>query len=245
MAKIKVRPRPGALSELLKTKGMTQMDASEKTRVDRKTLLKIDRGEEVKLETLQQVATKLQVTEGYFRHPPAAEVTDDSDVRGAGNHHAAQARRGAPGGTSSGSRTPRVAAERQGPGRRGAQVSGGIRNSRREVSEGLRRFGDSRPQTLSLRSQLERLKTADDIVARLERLAEHGLALLGADYLFWECSISNEDWEVTQLTWEAEYRSSNAVLLTIEPFGTQSRRAHIFAGDVPPTSPQPKGPQYI
>jgi hypothetical protein len=41
---------------------------------------KIDRGEEVKLETLQQVANKLQVTEEYFRHPPAAEVTANDDV---------------------------------------------------------------------------------------------------------------------------------------------------------------------
>ncbi|MBR1149339.1 helix-turn-helix transcriptional regulator [Bradyrhizobium sp. JYMT SZCCT0428] len=78
MAKIKVRPRPGALSELLKIKGFTRMDAFEKTRVDRKTLSKIDRGEEVKLETLQQVINKLQVTEEYFRNPPTAEATDDS-----------------------------------------------------------------------------------------------------------------------------------------------------------------------
>ena len=41
---------------------------------------KIDRGEEVKLETLQKVANKLQVTEGYFSHPVAAEVADDGDV---------------------------------------------------------------------------------------------------------------------------------------------------------------------
>jgi len=40
--------------------------------------MKIDRGEEVKKETLQQVAIKLQVMEEYFR--PAAEVKDDGDV---------------------------------------------------------------------------------------------------------------------------------------------------------------------
>src|SRR5262245_57019541 len=80
MAKIKVRPRPGALSDLLKKKKMTQMDAFTKTRVDRKTLRKIERGQEVKLETLQQAANKLQVPEDYFLHIPAVEVAQDDDV---------------------------------------------------------------------------------------------------------------------------------------------------------------------
>src|SRR6476620_10600001 len=79
MAKIKTRPRAGALSELLKAKGMTRLDAAEKTGVDRKTLARIDDGEDVKRETLLQVANKLKVTEEYFRRP-TAEGTDDGDV---------------------------------------------------------------------------------------------------------------------------------------------------------------------
>ena len=68
MANLKAHPRAGALNELLEKKMMTQVDAFKKTKVDRKTLLKIQRGDEVKLETLQKVATKLGVPEGYFTH---------------------------------------------------------------------------------------------------------------------------------------------------------------------------------
>jgi transcriptional regulator with XRE-family HTH domain len=66
LAKIKVRPHPGALSGLLKRKTMTQVDAKTATGVDRKTLAKIDRGEEVKRETLQKLANGLRVPISFF-----------------------------------------------------------------------------------------------------------------------------------------------------------------------------------
>jgi DNA-binding Xre family transcriptional regulator len=80
MAKIKVRPQPDTLSNLLKQRRWTQLEAHEHTGLDRKTLRKIDRGEEVKLETLQQVATKLRVPVTYFLGSTAGEVANDDDV---------------------------------------------------------------------------------------------------------------------------------------------------------------------
>jgi hypothetical protein len=100
----------------------------------------------------------------------------------------------------------------------------------------LRRFQGSTfdDAPVSLRLQLDRLKTADDIAARLEQLAEHRLTILGADYLFWECS-SEEGFHHDHGEWSKdEYKSYNTVLLSIEPLGTQSRRIHRFIGNPPP-----------
>jgi transcriptional regulator with XRE-family HTH domain len=176
MAKIKIRPRPGALSELLKKKGMTQMDAFEKTRVDRKTLSKIDRGEEVKLETLQQVANKLQVTEEFFRHPAAAELTgDDGPEPGTIMLRKIDAAR---------------VADLIGDAHRikwhlNANVpEDEARQFLEDLETAVEKFQahllfSPEPEELSLRSQLSRLKAADDVADRLARLAEHRLALLG------------------------------------------------------------------
>ncbi|MFG3595546.1 helix-turn-helix domain-containing protein [Bradyrhizobium sp. RDI18] len=231
MAKIKVHPRPGALSELLKTKGMTKMDAKEKTQVDRKTLSKIDRGEEVKLETLQRVVNKLQVTEEYFRHPPVSQETDKGDDPEPGTIL-----------------LRKLDASRLHDLVEGTECFKWHLNAKvrdddarkfledfEEAAEKFRKqnafvFDD---ESHSLRLQLDRLKTADDMAARLERLAEHRLALLGGGHLFWECSVEEHSYE--DVRWQtANYRSSYLVHLSIEPLGTQSRRVHIYVGETPP-----------
>jgi len=230
MAKIKVQPRPGALSELLKTKAMTRIDASEKTRVDRKTLSKIDRGEEVKRETLQQVANKLQVTEEYFRHPPAAEVTDKGDEPAPGTILLRKLD------------ASRLEALLEGADRIKWHLNAKVRDDdKRKFLEDFEPAAENfRKQSAffqfeghSLRLQLDRLKTADDMAARFERLAEHRLALLGGNHLLWERSV--EESHHYDMTWHSEhYRSSFTVHLSIEPLGTQSRRLHIYIGEPPP-----------
>jgi hypothetical protein len=230
MAKIKVRPRPGALSELLKTKGMTKMDAFEKTRVDRKTLSKIDRGEEVKLETLQQVVNKLQVTEEYFRDPPAAEVANDADDPEPGTVMLRKL---------DGARLQQLF--KADPARLEWKLNAQVRDEEARkfleefetLVENFRKDLFLSSDTVSLRQQLERLKTLENIDARLELFAEHRLALLGADHLFWECS--HDEYKYEDVYWtKAEYQSYNTVLLSVEPLGTQSRRVHAAVGNPPP-----------
>lgn len=229
MAKIKIRPRPGALAELLKQKGMTQVDASEKTRVDRKTLSRIDRGEEVKLETLQQVVTKLQVTEEYFLHLPAAETVDNGDAPGTIMLRKLDA--------------ARLKDLFEGANRviwhLNAHISDDeVRKFLKEFETALEDFRKQHdffhPESDSLRFQLDRLKTADDIAARLEKLAEHRIVLLGAGHLFWKCSCEEHSYE--DRMWISEhYSCSFTVLVSVEPIGTLSRREHIHIGNSPPS----------
>jgi len=243
MAKIKVRPRPGALSELLKKKGMTQVDAFEKTRVDRKTLSRIARGEEVKLETLQQVANKLQVPEGYFGHP-APSAADDIDVSSAALEpgtimlrkldwaHLEELLTGA-----ETLRWHLKAPVRDASSRKFLEeFEQAVEEFRKLLKFNIPEAWDGDP---SLRFQLNRLKTADDIAARLEKLADHGVALLGADYLFWDSD--SEDGEYLDGRWtNVNYRSSRTLLLSVEPVGAQSRRTPIFQGALPPRlAPKP------
>jgi transcriptional regulator with XRE-family HTH domain len=231
--KIKRCPRRGALSELLKKKGMTQIDAFALKCADRKTLLRIDRGEEVKLETLQQVANKLGVPEEYFLPPSAPEGNGDVDVPEQG---AIMLRR-----------LDAARLEELLEGAERVEWHLNAKVSDEEARKFLKNFETvvgnyhrnlrlrlTDPANPTLRVQLDRLKITDDLAARLELFAGHRLALLGADHLFWQCH--HDEGEFGELNWwpVAMYSSPKKVLLSVEPHSTQSRRMLVFIGDPPP-----------
>ena len=235
MAKINVRPLPGALSELLKKKGMPQVDAHEKTHTDRKTLAKIDRAEEVKLETLQKVANKLGVPVDYFLPlAPTAEGNGDGDVPEPGTIMLRKLD------------GPRLEELLQGaenvrwhlkaPVRDDAsrkfleEFEQAVENFRKQLKFNIPEAWDGDP---SLRFQLNLLQHSDDVAIRLCTFTDHGFTLLGADHLFWECN--SEEYNTQNGLWtRVDYRNTRTVLLSVEPAGTQPRRAPVSQGSLPP-----------
>jgi transcriptional regulator with XRE-family HTH domain len=238
MAKIKVRPQAGALSDLLKRKQLTQMDvARSPSSIDRKTLAKINRGEEVKLETLQRLAKKLKVPDNFLEppQPSAAESVETYDLGLPPlDEHTWQ-------------RVGRVlllgkldfeglsqliqAAEYVQWTLKIKAADEKVRKLLEQFEEAVGvllrdNFDDPDEVTLSTLSfQLKRLKNGEDVAALMEQLAECGITILGADYLKWK-RITETD--------HVEYRSSRFVLLSIERHSSQSRRIRVFCGREPP-----------
>jgi transcriptional regulator with XRE-family HTH domain len=244
LAKIKVRPHPGALSGLLKRKTMTQVDAADATGVDRKTLAKIDRGEEVKLETLQNVAKKLSVPLTFFDPPdlPATELAKqgfpweqslmlrklDADslmklVESAGRIRWELNLKAV-----------------------GEKTRGFLEQFEQVVQQFHRGIEDhelEEDNLFSLRFQLRHLKKREDVATHMEQLAEHRLTIIGADYLFWQksCEIDPDDYASQAFQSQVAsgcpveiYRSIRIALLSVEPNGAQSRRVFVGIGTKPP-----------
>jgi transcriptional regulator with XRE-family HTH domain len=237
MAKRKVRPHPGTLAELLKRKEMTQTDAASASGIDRKTLSKIDRGEEVKLETLQKLAEKLNVPATHFE-PPAdnsispAESKPDDPLRLNLMLRKIDAAR----------LTEMLLASE----RINWQLN--VHTIDDETVQLLEQLEDavkdldvhlSYPYFLdpeedgSLRVQLAGLKKSKHVASLLEELAKRSIAILGAEYLSWQ---SNK-----QTTWHNEieythiaYVSTRNVVLSVEGHPAQARRAAVWQGTEPP-----------
>jgi hypothetical protein len=227
MAKKKIRPRPGALMELLKKREMTKVDAAhlDVTGVDRKTLGKINRGEEVKLETLHKVATKLRVPTAYFvETADADDIEDPSDPM-----HFVMLRK------LNGERLAELIKD--------ATSIDWVLNVQ-VVDEKARKLLDelqsvvilSRPLgwgSDTLRDQLKRLDRFDRLGGILKELHESRLAVLAGDYLYWERSSGPYIRDPNKV-FLVDYRSGRKVLLSVEPGSTRSRRVPISPGPEPP-----------
>jgi transcriptional regulator with XRE-family HTH domain len=243
MAKIKIRPHPGALSGLLKRKAMTQVDAADATRVDRKTLAKIERGEEVKLETLQKLANGLRLPVNFFDAPPATEVTKQDDElpspHGLWPHGSLVLREldadGLSGLLKEADRIHwhlelEVAEEKV------IQLLKEFGQAVHGLHQQLASYLEFDTDSSSLTFQLNGLKMRQAVAALMEQLVEHRITVLGAEYLSW---FMNEKLEGEHDAGPFDlryYRSTRVVELSVEPHGARSRRVPIYHGEEPPKS---------
>lgn len=241
MSKKKVRPHPGALAELLKRREMTQMDAASVSGIDRKTLAKINRGEDVKLETLQKLAKKLNAPATHF---DARADNSESQV-------------------GSKPEEPRwlnlmlrkVDAENLAKMLPTTQrinwqlnfhtIADEAFQFLEQLEEAVNGFHEHLIHPLidpdvdpdeaagSLRLQLDGLKKSKRITSLLEELAKHRLAVLGAEYLSWEANKKTTWHDETQYI-EINYVSFRNVVLSVEGHPAQPRRANVWQGTEPP-----------
>jgi transcriptional regulator with XRE-family HTH domain len=240
MAKIKVHPHPGALSDWLKKQGLTLFDTAEKTKVDRKTLRKIDRGEEVKLETLQKLAIGLRVPISFFDPPtaelnPPAEWIDDDDwpfpvIR-------IMLRELDTAGLSSlVKRADKIhwLLNLQLVDEKVRELLRKFETAVFDLHEHLHRrsFEWQMRGPFSLETQLSGLQKGEDVATLMKQLAEHRITVFGAEYLDWDNTSSGfEDPGV----FVERYISRQILKLSIEQSGSRTRRVLVYTnGDQPP-----------
>jgi transcriptional regulator with XRE-family HTH domain len=245
MANRKVRPHPGVLAALLKSKGLTLTDAtrdpSRGTRViDRKTLAKINRGEAVKEQTLLDLAKNLKVPIEYF-FGPADNSASRVDSKPEDPERLNLTLR-------------KIDAERL--------MEMLSANDRVNWQLYVRTIGDETIQLLaqledavndlhrwlsilpsvvedgSLQTQLDELKKSKRVANLLDEMAKHRLAILGAEYLSWESHTQevprNDDLLCDVFVTQTSYVSSSNVVFSIEGYSMHERRLKVWQGTVPP-----------
>lgn len=237
MATRKIRPHPGALTKLLKQQNMTQTDAANTSGIDRKTLSKIDRGEDVKEETLQKLAKKLNVPATHFEPPASnsdgeASQPDDPQylhlmLRNVGSDRLAE--------MLAATENIRWKLNVRTVDDDAIQLLEQLEDAVNELHAHLM-INSSEPSPdddHSLRCELVELKKTMQISKLFEELTNHRLAIIGAEYLHWH-SVKKTRWHDEILYTDIEYTSYRCVVLSIEPHPAQARRVKVWQGSVPP-----------
>src|SRR5262245_36931067 len=125
--------------------------------------------------------------------------------------------------------------------RNGSPVTRRVRRPRtRSRSSRLRRASSRRPW-------LRQLKAVDSLAGLLQELGRHRLAVLGAEYLRWDRSISEKNNWTRSLPPQKihSYTSARRILLSVDSSSTQSRRVRIDPGTQPPKSPPTSTTIYV
>jgi hypothetical protein len=233
MAKSKRRLHPGALSDLLKRKEMTQWDAWEATGVDRKTLAKIDRGEEVKEQTLQKLANGLCVPISFLLETPSIKLVEED-----------------------GEWTRAVLTLRK---LDVESLSALLKKTKKiewylfhlplvddKVFELIEQFGRAVEQLhchfnysfewepevdpFSLGAQLIDLKRRRVVVSLMDQLAGECISVFGADYIQWHV----KDFSFLLQPGDRHYHSTRLLALSVAQSNTRSPSVPIFPGSAPP-----------
>jgi transcriptional regulator with XRE-family HTH domain len=241
VAKIMDSASPGALFRVASRQNLTRQELAQKAKVDRKTVQKIDEGQPVKRETLEKVANALRVPVEHLK------VRTDENVGDLAPHLEVHA---APGNLLlkklSAAELPELL---QGTGRLHwmlelpaiAPELPPVLEKLEDAVEGLRVSLNSvnTSPDHTLRSQLSRVGKVGEVAGLLRELHAERIAVLGATYLFWECSRDDTIDFYGRTERVAEYNSTQVAALCIDDFGLDSKRVFVLGGRKPPRYAEP------
>jgi transcriptional regulator with XRE-family HTH domain len=228
---------------------MTRVDAWTATGVDRKTLAKIDRGEEVKQETLQKLANNLGVPISFFDPPesesPAIRKLTEKDGGEPGNFFDAEImlREFDAEGLSELLRKAKrvrwhlnlqVVDEKVHE--LLEQFDKAVYELRRYLTYQSAEWTNPWHSPTGLSKALSGVKKRRVVANLMQRLAEHRITVLGADYLHWDVSkeIDPIDPDSDEVQCVHTYTSTRTLELSIEKSSVRTRRQPINLGSEPP-----------